>query len=66
MVQKLLISGLIILVAVLGIIGSIGALFLTNIKLNVGSYMGIKMIVGILEKNAMFTTNQFLATHRAA
>jgi CzcA family heavy metal efflux pump len=57
------ISLLIIFIAILGIGGSIWALFLTGIQLNVGSYTGLIMIVGIIGENAIFTVNQFLRTY---
>lgn len=50
---------LILLLAVLGISGSYLALFLTNTPLNVGSYTGLIMIVGIIGENAIFTYLQF-------
>ncbi|PSK90426.1 efflux RND transporter permease subunit [Taibaiella chishuiensis] len=50
---------LILLVAVLGISGSYLALFLTGTPLNVGSYTGLIMIVGIVGENAIFTFLQF-------
>jgi CzcA family heavy metal efflux pump len=50
---------LILLVAVLGISGSYLALYLTNTPLNVGSYTGLIMIVGIIGENAIFTFLQF-------
>jgi Cu/Ag efflux pump CusA len=49
----------IILLAVLGISGSYLALYLTNTALNVGSYTGLIMIVGIIGENAIFTFLQF-------
>jgi Cu/Ag efflux pump CusA len=49
----------IILVAVLGISGSYLALYLTHTPLNVGSYTGLIMIVGIIGENAIFTYLQF-------
>ena len=54
---------LIIFVSILGMGGCIWALYLTNIQLNVGSYTGIIMIVGIIAENAIFTVNQFLTTY---
>ena len=36
------------------------ALFLTNTPLNVGSYTGLIMIVGIIGENCIFTIQQFL------
>jgi CzcA family heavy metal efflux pump len=50
---------LILVVAVLGIGGSMLALYLTNTPLNVGSYTGLIMIVGIIGENAIFTFWQF-------
>jgi Cu/Ag efflux pump CusA len=50
---------LIILISVLGIAGSYLALYLTNTPLNVGSYTGLIMIVGIIGENAIFTYLQF-------
>jgi len=52
----LLILGL----AITGIGGSVMALYLTHTPLNVGSYMGIIMIVGIIAENAIFTYQQYL------
>jgi multidrug efflux pump subunit AcrB len=49
----------IILIAVLGIAGSYLALYITNTPLNVGSYTGLIMIVGIIGENAIFTFLQF-------
>ena len=51
---------LVIFISLLGITGCILALFLTGVQLNVGSYTGIIMIVGIMAENAIFTVNQFL------
>jgi CzcA family heavy metal efflux pump len=50
---------LILVVAVLGISGSYLALYLTHTALNVGSYTGLIMIVGIIGENAIFTYLQF-------
>jgi len=49
----------ILLIAVLGISGSYIALYLTHTALNVGSYTGLIMIVGIIGENAIFTFLQF-------
>ncbi|MEO6229476.1 MAG: efflux RND transporter permease subunit [Ferruginibacter sp.] len=46
-------------IAVLGISGSYMAMYLTNTALNVGSYTGLIMIVGIIGENAIFTFLQF-------
>ncbi len=62
--RKLGIALLIIFIAILGMGGSIWALYLTGIQLNVGSYTGIIMIVGIIGENAIFTVNQFLSTYK--
>lgn len=53
------IAFLILFIAVLGISGSFLALFITNTPLNVGSYTGLIMIVGIIGENAIFTFLQF-------
>ncbi|MEO6720826.1 MAG: efflux RND transporter permease subunit [Ferruginibacter sp.] len=49
----------ILLVAVFGISGSYLGLYLTGTALNVGSYTGLIMIVGIIGENAIFTFLQF-------
>jgi CzcA family heavy metal efflux pump len=53
------IAVLILAIAVLGTGGSLLALFITNTPLNVGSYTGLIMIVGIIGENAIFTFLQF-------
>lgn len=53
------IAFIILIVSLLGISGSYLALFLTNTPLNVGSYTGLIMIVGIIGENAIFTFLQF-------
>ncbi|WP_183557269.1 efflux RND transporter permease subunit [Mucilaginibacter sp. SP1R1] len=50
---------LILIIGVLGIAGSFLALFITGTPLNVGSYTGLIMIVGIIGENAIFTFLQF-------
>ncbi|WP_224746145.1 efflux RND transporter permease subunit [Mucilaginibacter glaciei] len=57
---------LILVVAVLGIGGSLLALFITNTPLNVGSYTGLIMIVGIIGENAIFTFWQFKESARVS
>ncbi|MVM33697.1 MMPL family transporter [Spirosoma sp. HMF4905] len=52
-------SVLVLVLSLLGITGCITALFVTGIPLNVSSYTGIIMIVGIIAENAIFTVNQF-------
>ena len=49
----------ILFIAVLGISGSYMALYFTNTALNVGSYTGLIMIVGIIGENSIFTFLQF-------
>jgi CzcA family heavy metal efflux pump len=49
----------ILFIAILGIAGCILALFLTGTPLNVGSYTGLIMIVGIIGENAIFTILQY-------
>lgn len=53
-------AALIIILAFLGTAGSLWAVYLTKIPLNVGSYTGLIMIVGIIGENAIFTVHQFL------
>ena len=55
---------LILIIAVLGVTGSLLALYLTNTALNVGSYTGLIMIVGIIGENAIFTYLQFRESFR--
>jgi CzcA family heavy metal efflux pump len=55
---------LILILAVLGITGSFLALYITNTPLNVGSYTGLIMIVGIIGENAIFTYLQFRESFR--
>jgi multidrug efflux pump subunit AcrB len=50
---------LILVIAVLGTAGSLMALYITGTPLNVGSYTGLIMIVGIIGENAIFTFLQF-------
>src|ERR1700681_3582661 len=57
--RQIKVALLILLIAVLGISGSYLGLYLTGTPLNVGSYTGIIMIVGIIGENAIFTFQQF-------
>lgn len=57
--KEWLISFLVLFVSVMGIAGCILALYIVGIPLNVSSYTGIIMIVGIIAENAIFTVNQF-------
>ena len=55
---------IILLIAVSGISGAVLALYFTGIPLNVGSYMGLIMIVGIIAENSIFTCRQFLQQYK--
>jgi len=57
---------LILLLAILGIAGSFIALYITGTPLNVGSYTGLIMIVGIIGENAIFTILQFKESYTAS
>jgi len=61
MFKSLKISFIVIFVSSLGIAGGVAALFITNTPLNVGSYTGLIMIVGIIGENSIFTIQQFLS-----
>ncbi len=54
----------ILFIAVLGLSGSLIALYITNTPLNVGSYTGLIMIVGIIGENAIFTFQQFTTNRK--
>ena len=58
--REFIVSFFIIFLAVLGVAGCLLALYLTNTPLNVGSYTGIIMIVGIVGENAIFTYQQYV------
>ena len=60
--KKIRVALLIITISALGISGSLLALYITNTSLNVGSYTGIIMIIGIIGENAIFTYLQFSQT----
>ncbi|WP_316821045.1 efflux RND transporter permease subunit [Pedobacter gandavensis] len=53
------IAFLILFIAILGVSGCALALYLTQTPLNVGSYTGMVMMVGIVAENAIFTFLQF-------
>ncbi len=57
--KQIRVAFLILGIAMLGIAGSYLALFITNTPLNVGSYTGLIMIVGIIGENSIFTFLQF-------
>ncbi len=60
MFKDLKLSLVVIFVSSLGVVGGVVALFITNTALNVGSYTGLIMIVGIIGENCIFTIQQFL------
>lgn len=49
----------ILFIAVLGVSGSLIALYITGTPLNVGSYTGLIMMVGIIGENSIFTFQQY-------
>jgi cobalt-zinc-cadmium resistance protein CzcA len=59
MFKKVKISLIVIFISLLGIAGSLWALYLTGTPLNVGSYTGLIMIIGIIGENSIFTIQQF-------
>lgn len=61
MFKNLKLSLTVILISVLGISGSVVALLLTKTPLNVGSYTGLIMIIGIIGENSIFTIQQFMS-----
>jgi Cu/Ag efflux pump CusA len=60
MFKDLKLSLTVIFISILGLAGGVFALFITNTPLNVGSYTGLIMIVGIIGENCIFTIQQFL------
>lgn len=57
--REWLISLAILFISVTGVCGCLLALWLTGIPLNVSSYTGIIMVVGIIAENAIFTVWQY-------
>ena len=57
--RKIKVALIILFIAALGVSGSYMAIYLTHTPLNVGSYTGLIMIVGIIGENAIFTYLQF-------
>lgn len=62
--RNLKVALIILFISVLGISGSYLMLFFTHTPLNVGSYTGLIMIVGIISENAIFTYLQFNETYQ--
>jgi len=61
MFKNLKISLVVIFISMLGISGSLWALYFTHTPLNVGSYTGLIMIIGIIGENSIFTIQQFFS-----
>jgi len=61
MFKRLKLSLIVLFISMLGISGSVIALYLTNTTLNVGSYTGLIMIIGIIGENSIFTIQQYLS-----
>jgi CzcA family heavy metal efflux pump len=59
MFRNIVISFIVLFIGILGIAGSVLALYVTRTPLNVGSYTGIIMIIGILGENAIFTVQKY-------
>lgn len=57
--RKFKVAFMIVVLAVLGVAGSLTALYFTGTPLNVGSYVGMIMIIGIIGENAIFTYFQY-------
>ncbi len=57
--RNIKVSFIILTISVLGISGSYMLLYITGTSLNVGSYTGLIMMVGIIGENAIFTFLQF-------
>lgn len=57
--RKVKIALSILFISMLGVAGCFLSLYLTGTALNVGSYMGIIMIVGIIGENSIFTYRQY-------
>ncbi|GAA4282240.1 efflux RND transporter permease subunit [Gaetbulibacter aestuarii] len=57
--RKVKVALAIIVIAILGVAGCLASLYITGTPLNVGSYTGIIMIVGIIGENSIFTYRQY-------
>ena len=60
MYKNLQLSLTVLFTSLLGTSGSLLALYFTKTPLNVGSYTGLIMIIGIIGENSIFTIQQFL------
>lgn len=63
--RRWLISFAVLFISVIGICGSLLALWLSGVPLNVSSYTGIIMIVGIIAENSIFTVHQYNMNRKA-
>lgn len=63
--RRWLISMAVLFISVIGICGSLLALWLSGVPLNVSSYTGIIMIVGIIAENSIFTVHQYNMNRKA-
>ena len=57
--RNIITAFIVLFTAILGVGGSFLLLYFTDTPLNVGSYTGLIMIVGIIGENAVFTIHQF-------
>ena len=64
LLREWLISLAVLFISLTGICGCLLALWLTSVPLNVSSYTGIIMIVGILAENSIFTVWQYRMNRR--
>lgn len=65
LIRKWGMSLAILFIAVCGLCGSLIALGITHTPLNVSSYTGMIMVVGIIAENAIFTLNQYDMNRKA-
>ena len=61
MFKNLKYSLIVLFISLTGISGSVIALYITGTPLNVGSYTGLIMIIGIIGENSIFTIQQYLS-----
>ncbi len=60
--RNVMVALIILFISVLGLSGGVLLLYITNTPLNVGSYTGLIMMVGIIGENAIFTYLQYHET----
>ncbi|MFB6318993.1 efflux RND transporter permease subunit [Saccharicrinis sp. FJH54] len=61
MFKNIRIAFAVLFISILGISGSLAALLISGTPLNVGSYTGLIMIIGIIGENSIFTIQQFFS-----